>query len=352
MNGLREVLRPWIFPGVILCGASLAGYCVKIFFLSRLKALFERTPSELDDLFLGAVRGHVFVWIFLAGLAAAAQAAPLSADAQGLVHKLIVVGFFISVTAAASKFLCAAARLFAVKFTASAAASALTENLVRIGVLAMGGMLLLSNLGISIAPVLTALGVGSLAVALALQDTLSNFFAGIHVVVSRMIEVGDYIKLDSGQEGYVVDVGWRATRIRELPNNLVIIPNSKLSQAVVINYHQPDLETAVLVQVGVSYDSDLAVVEKTTVAVAAEVMRTVAGGVPNFEPFIRYHTFGDSSVNFTVILRAKEFVDRYLLSHEFIKRLHKKYKQEGIEIPFPQRVVHMAGRPVGAQKEA
>lgn len=344
-----EILRPWLAPAAILFAAALGGYIVKALLLRRLKSLSERTKSSLDDLLWDAVRGHVFLWFALGGMAAAAQASPLRTNLQGLTHKIVVIGFFVSVTLAASKFLCAAARIYSVRFTASAAATTLTENLVRVGVVAMGGLLLLSNLGISITPILTALGVGSLAVALALQDTLSNVFAGIQILASRMVGVGDCIKLDSGQEGYVVDVGWRATRIRELSNNIVLIPNSKLSQAVVINYHQPDRELAVLVQVGVSYDSDLKAAEKVTTDVACEVMREVAGGVPSFEPFIRYHTFGDSSINFTVILRAKEFVDRYLLTHEFIKRLHKRYKQAGIEIPFPQRVVHFSKNQVSVQ---
>ncbi|MDD5656121.1 MAG: mechanosensitive ion channel family protein, partial [Elusimicrobia bacterium] len=202
-------------------------------------------------------------------------------------------------------------------------------------------MLLLSNLGISITPILTALGVGSLAVALALQDTLGNLFAGIHVVASDMVEVGDYIKLDTGQEGYVVEVGWRAARIRELGDNIVILPNMKLAQAVVINYHRPEKELAVLIQAGVARASDLALVERTTVEVARDVMRTVEGGVPGFEPFIRYGGFGESSVDFTVILRGKEYASQYLLKHEFIKRLHAKYKEQGIELPLPQRIVRV-----------
>ena len=97
---------------------------------------------------------------------------------------------------------------------------------------------------------------------------------------------------------------------------------------------------AVLVQVGVHYDSDLEKVEKVTIEVAKEVMREVKGGVPEFEPFIRYHTFGDFSINFTVILRAKEYTDQYLVKHEFIKRLHKRYKEEGIVIPYPIRAIN------------
>jgi small-conductance mechanosensitive channel len=118
------------------------------------------------------------------------------------------------------------------------------------------------------------------------------------------------------------------------------VPNEKLAKAIVTNYYFPDKEMAVLVNLGVHYNSDLKKVEKITCEVAKEVMKTVTGGVPGFEPFIRYHTFADFSINFTVILRAKEFVDQYLIKHEFVKRLHERYAKEGIVIPYPIRAIN------------
>jgi len=96
----------------------------------------------------------------------------------------------------------------------------------------------------------------------------------------------------------------------------------------------------VLVNIGVHYNSDLKTVEKVTCEVAKEVMREVSGGVPEFDPFIRYNTFGDFSIGFTVILRAKEFTDQYLIKHEFVKRLHARYALEGIVIPYPIRAIN------------
>jgi small-conductance mechanosensitive channel len=147
-------------------------------------------------------------------------------------------------------------------------------------------------------------------------------------------------------------VSWRYTTIRELPNNLTVVPNAKLASSILTNYYLPDLELAVLVPVGVSYASDLARVEAVTVEVGREVMREVAGGVPEFEPFIRYNEFGASSVNFTVILRGREVVDQHLIRHEFIKRLHRRYQAEGIEIPFPIRTLHIRQAPATGAGEA
>jgi len=126
-----------------------------------------------------------------------------------------------------------------------------------------------------------------------------------------------------------------------LPNNIVVIPNAKLADTQIINYYLPEREMSVLVDVGVSYDSDLEHVERVTIDVAKKTLADIKGGVTEFNPFIRYHTFGDFSINFTVILRVKEYVDKYQVRHEFIKRLHKRYKEEGIEIPFPITTVHL-----------
>lgn len=201
--------------------------------------------------------------------------------------------------------------------------------------------MILNALGISITPILATLGVGGLAVALALQDTLSNLFAGFHIITNRIVRVGNYIKLDSGgEEGYVIDINWRTTKLKMLDNNTILIPNSKLTQTNITNYCLPDKDLAVLVNVGVHYNSDLKHVEQVTCEVAKEVMREVQGGVPDFVPFIRYNTFGDSSIGFTVTLMGKEYFDQYLIRHEFIKRLHQRYSKEGIVIPYPIRAIN------------
>lgn len=213
-------------------------------------------------------------------------------------------------------------------------------TLIHLGVGSIGLIIFLDSIGIAITPIIASLGIGSLAVALALQDTLANFFGGVYLLVDRPIQVGHYIKLASGEEGYVTHVGWRSTRIKRLQNNTIVIPNSKIASATLTNYYLPERELAVLVPVGVHYDSDLEHVEHVACAVGKEVMETVSGGVKGFEPFIRYNRFADSSIHFTVILRAKEYIDQYLVTHEFIKRLNKRFREEGIEIPYPIRNVY------------
>jgi small-conductance mechanosensitive channel len=332
--------RTWLAALAILIGAALLGYAARTLVVRRLVGWAARTTTDVDDLILGAARRHVPVWFLLAGIVVAAHVAPVSQDVAALIERgcgaVLVVSLSLAGATLASGWIAKRSR----RSGAAVGAVSLIQHTVQSAILIVGFLLVLSNLGISITPLVTALGVGSLAVALALQPTLSNLFAGLHLALARPLRVGDFVELETGVKGFVVDIGWRATQIRELPNNLIIVPNSRIAEMVLTNYAMPEAEQSALVQLGVAYGSDLSRVERVTVDVAREVLRDVEGGMRGFEPFIRFHTFGDSSIDFSVILRVREFTDRYLITHEFIKRLKRRYDQEGIEIPFPQRVLH------------
>jgi small-conductance mechanosensitive channel len=202
--------------------------------------------------------------------------------------------------------------------------------------------MILHALGVSITPLLTALGVGGLAVALALQDTLANLFAGIHILLERSIRVGDFVRLEGGQEGYVVDIGWRTTKVRMLPNNIVVIPNSKLAQSVLTNYYLPEPRMSLLIPISVSYGSDPEHVERVLIDETLKAAQEVPGLLKEPAPFVRFIPgFGESSLDFTLICQVKEFVDQYLAQHELRKRIFKRFQAEGIEIPFPHRTVYL-----------
>ena len=336
----QEHILRWAAGLAVGLAVWLVGWLLGRLLLRRMRRLLHRTPTELDDLVVAAAQPQIPVWSALLGVALGAQQAPLTESTRGVVVQGLEVLLILSLTLAASRFLGELVRRKSARLPEALPASTLTQNLIRVVVIGLGLLVIAGQLGIAITPIVTALGVGSLAVALALQPTLANFFAGFHITLARQVRVGDFIELENAGQGYVEDIGWRSTQIRELPNNLIIVPNARLAEIVVKNYSLPETEQAALVQVGVAYGSDLDEVERVTVDTARDVQRTVPGAVEAFEPFIRLHTFGDSSINLTVILRVKEFVNRYLVTHEFVKRLHRSYAKAGIEIPFPQRVVH------------
>ena len=185
------------------------------------------------------------------------------------------------------------------------------RTMVRVAVLAIGMLILLSTLGISVTPLLTTMGLGGLAVAFGLRETLANLFSGMNFTLAGNINVGDFVKLGSGQEGYIEDIQWRVTRVRTLFDTIVVIPNSQLADSIVTNYHQPSPEALILVPVGVHVASDLDHVERVTCRVARQIMETIPGGVPGFEPLVRYKAFGDSSIEFQVILRVRAYPDLF-----------------------------------------
>ncbi len=310
--------------------------------LRRLTRRAQNTRWRGDDLML-TLLDPVLPWgVAIAGVWVAVLGLRLSSGWRSDANHVLLAAVVLTVTFGATRAACEAVRTGALSRTGTSGSATIFVNITRVAVLTIGFLVLLDSLGVAVAPLLTALGVGGLAVALALQDTLTNLFAGVHILASRKVQAGDFIQLDNGMEGYVVDTNWRNTTIRQLPNNLVIVPNATLASSVLTNYARPEQEMSVLVQVGVSYDSDLDKVERITCEVGRDVMQTVEGAVPTHEPFIRYHTFADSSINFSVILRAREVTAQYLIIHEFIKRLHRRYQDESIEIPFPIRTIVQA----------
>lgn len=215
----------------------------------------------------------------------------------------------------------------------------LYRKLTNFAILVLGGLYILRALDMDISPLLAGGAIGGLAIGLALQDTLANTFAGFYLTADRPFRVGDFIKLESGEEGFVEEIGWRNTKVKLFSNNLIIIPNSKLSQSTILNYFMPEQEMSVYINCGVSYDSDLEKAERVAIDVGKQVQNRVAGCNPDWEPLVRWQEFSESSIKFVTILRVRDFTTNYLLKSEFIKALHKRFLEENIEIPFPIRTV-------------
>ncbi len=337
--GGLSLISPWIIgPIAFVIWVVVFGLLIRLGF-SRLRSLAKKTSTEVDDIIISALRRPLPLLVLATGGIILVRILPLSQawdNSVAIAVKIIVIlaGFLF-----VDGLINASLKRAPGKISISEGSMGILQTAVRGVVILIAALVLLSTLGISITPLIASLGVGSLAVALALQSPLANFFAGMQLLADKSIDVGQYIRLETGEEGYVTKIGWRTTTIRALPNNLIVIPNSKITSSIITNYDLPEKEVSVIVQVGVHYDSDLDHVEKVVCEVAKEVLQTVPGGKKDFEPFIRYHTFGDSSIQFNVILRAEEFLGSYLIRHEFIKRLHKRFKQEGIVIPFPIRTL-------------
>lgn len=301
-----------------------------------------KTETRIDDIIINSLKTPSIYWCLAIGLYIGAGVSELPKQYVFYFSKSIHVVIILSITIAIANLVGKIFRNYIQKSNLPIPTTGLAYGILKGTIIVIGFLIILSVLGISITPLLTALGVGGLAVALALQDTLANLFAGIHILMEKSIRVGDFVKLETGQEGYVEDITWRTTRVRMLPNNMVVIPNSKLAQSVVTNYYLPEKRMSLLIPIGVSYSSDPEKVEKILVEEAKEAVGKIPGLLGDPEPFVRFIPgFGDSSLDFTLICQVQEFVDQYLVQHELRKRIFKRFKEEGIEIPFPHRTIYL-----------
>ncbi|MDP2683362.1 MAG: mechanosensitive ion channel family protein [Deltaproteobacteria bacterium] len=330
-----------IFIAIFLAISS-AALLVRKLTLSMMGRWARKTETKVDNIILESTRHPSIYWSIAIGLYVAIGSSSFPPKFVDYSLKTIHILIVLSVTLALANLISRLIQYAIESRELPLPATGLSRTIIKAVGLTIGILIILSSLGISITPIITALGVGGLAVALALQDTLSNLFAGIHILVERPIRIGDYIKLSSGEEGYVMDIGWRTTRIRMLANNVIIIPNNKLSQSIITNYYYPEKRMSLLIPIGVSYDSDPDRVEKILVQEAQKAAGEIAGLLKEPPPFVRFIPgFGDSSLNFTLICQVAEYVDQYIVQHELRKRILKRFKEEGIEIPFPIRTVYL-----------
>jgi small-conductance mechanosensitive channel len=335
---------PWLIVGGLVSISVTGMYLVKRFVLVQLQSIKRSEGRHVTSILLNSLSKPLSIFILVLNI--------YLLQYLLLKHELIAdqynkqvditaqIGIIIALLVFAERF----CNQLVVSYADSSDVLRNSQSIIRgtskLLIISIGSLVILGTLGISITPIVASLGITSLAVALALQPTLENFFSGVQLVIDKPIRVGDFVELDSGEQGFVEKIGWRSTWIKMLPNNIVVMPNSILSQSKVINYYYPEKELSVPVEVGVHYDSDLEHVERVTLEVAKEILHSHKWGINDYDTFVVFHTFDSSSINFTVMLRAEEYFNRFFIKSAFIKALHARYRQEGIVIPYPIRAIN------------
>ncbi|MBR9794251.1 MAG: mechanosensitive ion channel family protein [Gammaproteobacteria bacterium] len=330
----------------IIAGGCLAIivilYIAKRLFLVRLRAQMQQQDSEHNHFYqvlilalnapLNLTIFTILLWLVRYGVTITGALPKEDTEILGHVIQAMVI---ITLILFVERWITYAIKVYASRSPLLNNTRSIASGAIRALLIGLCVLLVLGSLGISVTPLIASLGITSLAVALALQPTLENFFSGVQIIIDKPFRIGDFIELESGEQGFVDKIGWRSTWIKMLPNNIVIVPNSKVSQSKIINYYYPEKELSVPVEVGVHYNSDLEFVEKVTLEVANQVLLEHEWGVESYDPFVVYHTFDNSSINFTVMLRTKEYFNRFFVKSTFIKALHKRFNEENIVIPFP-----------------
>ena len=335
---------------IVFAAFLLASGVANIVFRVFLSRIASRIPGTLDEELLNVTRGPVVLFIALSGLFVAlliltglhSPRFELIAGYQDYVLRAWLV-VIIAEVAYLIYHLMDAAMTWYIQKVAVTTETELDDRLLPplkrvlpLVVYSLGFLMALSVLNIPISPILAGLGIGGLAVALAVQPTLANFFAGTYVVTEGELNVGDYIELQGGPSGYVVEVGWRSTKIRSMLNNLVIIPNSQMANSIVTNYYSPEPALNVLVYCGVSYDSDLGVVESVVREAAQELVNESEHAVDG-EPWFGFEEFGDSNISFWVFVQATDRLGSFYLTSDLVKVIHSRLTAAGIEINYPVR---------------
>jgi small-conductance mechanosensitive channel len=292
--------------------------------------IFAKIGLFLHDKVVVMTNSYISFWFFLIALYVGILKAPINTK-SAIVDKIFYGIFAFSIVVLIASVVS--------KFFRRTIQERIGSNILKFFITFVGLVLILNQSGVKLTPILTALGIGSLAVALALQDTLANFFSGINILASKQIARDDYIKLNSGQEGTVVEVNWRTTLIKEITNTMIVVPNSKISSAIVTSYHFRKSEVTSTINCGVAYGSDLNCVEEVAKLAAKEIMNKYDSASKTYEPIIQFTDFGDSSINFILYFRVKTVYAKAFIKSEVLKNLYKRFSEAKIEIPFPQRVV-------------
>ncbi|MDJ0660633.1 MAG: mechanosensitive ion channel family protein [Crocosphaera sp.] len=322
--------------------AILCGFVIGVLFekrvITNIKKLAEKTKSPYYKILINSIQGFSILWFSLGGIGVATSIYPIPPGIQSLINKFLIATFLASATLVISRLLVGALKVYTTDEQGISPLTSLFELLTKIVIYSLGVLIILQSIGIQITPLLTALGVGGVSLGLALQTPLANLISGVSIVMSGKVKPGDYIRLASGESGYVIDVELKYTVLKEITDNVLVIPNSEILSGSFKNFTLPDKIMVLPITLDVGYDSNLETVETVTLEVANNLLKDQILENENMsEPFILYNKFDYFSINLTIYLKVheQEFFEHLAIKHRFLKELHKRYQAEGIEIPFP-----------------
>lgn len=333
--------HPYVLGAALMLASVILAKIVDLLFTGGVKILAKKTQTTLDDDIIKQLHRPVQWSVVLAGavftLRMFIDDEHVADKSSNIIYSLLII-LWTMVGIRLSRTIFKALIKRRRGDTALISALPLLDNLVVVVLLAHGAFWLLDLWHINVTPLLASAGIVTAAVALASKDTLANFFGGVSIFVDRPYRLGDYVNLDTGERGEVVGIGVRSTRILTRDDVLITVPNAVMANSTIINESGQVPRYRVRADVGVSYEADPEKVE--------EVLMSALEGLPEIlpspKPRVRFRRFGDSALEFQLLAWVREPGDRGRILHEINKSIYKKLGQAGIEIPFPQRVLHLA----------
>ncbi len=329
---------------IIVLSLVVAKICY--FLIGRyFKKLAAKTKSRIDDEILAIIHKPIYYIILLIGLQISVSYLLISegfTQYSDLFSKTILIAAVILVSWVAAKMsdilMNNLGRRLAgkTKTTVDDEAIPFLSKIIKIAIYFMALMIILDQLGIEVTPLIASLGIAGFAIGFAAKDTLANLLAGFFILTDRPFVKGDRIQVGE-YLGEVVDIGLRTTKIETLDHTLVIVPNEKIISTEVINYARPDLQLKVKMPVGVAYGSDPDKVKDLVLDIVNASELVLDEPSPN----IFFTEFGESSLNFLLIVWVTNFKDKIRVMDEINTKLYRKFEEEEIDIPFPCRTVYL-----------
>ncbi len=325
----------WIFLGVV----------AYIVFLGLKKAV-KITKTQVDDVILKILHTPVVIWIIIYGIYSSVLIFPLSSGVISDVYLIYNVLSITILTWLIYRFYRDLIIRYAFRFRRRIGKmeGAMISAMEKVGIaiiLSLGGLMVLQALGIDVTVLLASMGVLGIILGFAAQDTMANFFSGVHILLDRSLDVDDFILLEDDDRVYRVrDVGLRSTKLYDIfANTIVYIPNNIIANHKIINLSRPDTKLKLRIDVGVSYNSDVREVINALLEVAEENPHVLKD--EDYKPNVVFREFGESSLNFTLYVWIDNLVDQWIVMSNLREKIVQKFREKGIEIPYPQVDVHI-----------
>jgi small-conductance mechanosensitive channel len=323
-------LWKWLIGPALLVLSIVVLLIVRRIVLSAIKRAASSRRAWVEAL-LGALSPALTVGIIVAATAIALGFEPIPPNWRRVADAILTGGVILALIVFVDGLLTFWMRREAIRFPMLGESYGLVTGFIRGVVFAIGVLMFLQSIGISVGPIIATLGIGSLAIALALQETVKNTLSGLFLIIDKPIAAGDYVKLSSGQEGWLMQLGWRSSKFRMMNDNLVVVPNSLVVDAIVTNLRAPDGALTIEMDINVAGGTDLDKLERVTMEVAAEAMKAVENGESRFQPSVFLQSVSAGAVGAAVFLRISHSSDIERVRHEFIKRLSNRFATEQIK---------------------
>lgn len=339
----RDILQYVITAGILIAGLIFSK-SITNFILNRIVKRFAKmTKTSLDDYLIEAVRSplrwELVVFIFQFTI----KKMFILDEIQSQYVENIVFGFYVLIGVVLSIRVINSLASWYLEVVSPNTESDLDTQLIPflrrivvIVIMAIGLIIYLSYFDIEVSGLVTTLGIGSLAIALAAQATLSDTISGFMIMIDRPFRIGDRIEIEVlNTWGDVVDIGLRSTRIRTRDNRMVVVPNSEIAKNLIVNHSFPDSQYRIQIEIGVAYGTDIEKARKIMI----ETVEKVDGVIPSQPVEALFLEFGDSAL----IFRVRWWIDSYFDTRRIFDKvntaLYKKLQEAEIEIPFPQQEV-------------